>query len=558
MLLMLAAGGSIIAAATQWVREHPGRIEEEFKAIYREAYLELQETATTESPERGSEPVRQGLEALEVRYQQFMVQKVDPLLSRTRRDQLAEMTSGEVVTLTDHERELNRNIGAALVAMGSAAVGIAHPAVLVVTIGASLFCCIKLFRHAYRSLVHERKLGVRVLGTLYIVGAFVGGFFLPGTFGMFVWFVTEKLVLITQDRSQNSLISIFGEQPQTVWLLADNNVEVEVPIESVQAGDTVVVQAGQVVPVDGVIVSGIATIDQHRLTGESQPVEKAEGDRVLTSTLMVGGKVHVRVERTGEETVVAQIGTMLRETASYQASIVSKGERMADRSVPPTMLLALVAFPLSGYRFTVAILGSSIGLNIMLTAPISMLNFLNVAAKNGILVKDGRSLELLNDVDLVIFDKTGTLTMEQPQIAHVHTCAGVDAETVLVSAATAEQRQTHPIARAILESARERGLTLPPLETAHDELGFGILVRIEDRVIRVGSLRYMELEDIRVPDAIQDVVDGVREGGNALVMVAEGEDLVGAIELQPTLRPEVFDVIARPPGPQPRHVHHLR
>ena len=104
MLLMLAAGGSIIAAATQWVREHPGRIEEEFKAIYREAYLELQETATTESPERGSEPVRQGLEALEVRYQQFMVQKVDPLLSRTRRDQLAEMTSGEVVTLTDHER----------------------------------------------------------------------------------------------------------------------------------------------------------------------------------------------------------------------------------------------------------------------------------------------------------------------------------------------------------------------------------------------------------------------------------------------------------------------
>ncbi|MEI2732124.1 MAG: hypothetical protein V9G08_09010 [Dermatophilaceae bacterium] len=143
------------------------------------------------------------------------------------------------------------------------------------------------------------------------------------------------------------------------------------------------------------IEEGNATIDQHMLTGEAQPVERGVGDRVLTSTMLVGGKIHVRVEQTGEATVAAQIGTMLNSTASFQANIVSKGEQIADDSVPPSMLVALVGLYLTGYQAMVTILGSAIGLNIKITAPIAMLNFLNVAAHNGILVKDGRSLELL-------------------------------------------------------------------------------------------------------------------------------------------------------------------
>jgi Cu2+-exporting ATPase len=536
MLLILAAGGTVVAAAARWLRKHPGRIEEELVAIYREAYLEVRDEST-----RGEEAKPSPLTALDTRYQRFVVEKVDPLLSRTRRDQLAEITTGEVVAITDDERWLNRHIGIALVGMGTAAVGIVYPAVLVVTFGAALFCVSRLFRRAYNSLSHG-KLDLAVLGSFWVIGAFAGGFFLAGTFGMVVWFLSEKLVLITQDRSQNILVTVFGEQPRTVWIVV-GNVEVEVPIETIQTGDTAVIQAGQVIPVDGVIISGIATVDQHALTGESQPVEKGEGDRVLTSTLMVGGKVYVCVEKTGEETLVAQIGTMLNKTASYQATIISRGQLVADKSVPPTIALALIAFPFTGYRSAVAILGSSIGMNIQITGPISMLNFLNVAANHGILVKDGRSLELLTGVDLVVFDKTGTLTMEQPRIARIHTCADLDADTVLLYAAAAEHRQTHPIARAILDSARDRGLTLPSVDSAHYEIGFGIRVRLEDRLIRVGSRRYMDLEDIHVPCSIKELVEAVQERGNALVMVAVDEELVGAIELQPMLRTEVLAVV---------------
>ncbi len=545
MLLILAAGGTAVAAARQWVRDHPGKLQEELKTLVREAYLEMHE-ASAESeeadPESESESESEPSKTtLDTQFQRFMAEKVDPILSRTRREHVTELTTGELV-VSEYEQNVNRYIGAALVGMGSAAVGLVYPAALIVTLGSSGYCALRLFRRAYKSLVDERKLDMRVMGSVYVIGAFMGGYFLPGTFGMLVWFLSEKLVLITQDRSQSTLIAVFGEQPRTVWLLA-GEVEVEVPIENVEAGDIVVIQAGQVIPVDGVIVDGVATVDQHALTGESQPVEKGEGDKVLTSTMMVGGKVFVRVEQTGEATMVAQIGNMLKETASYQASIVSKGQQVADRSVPPTMALALIALPLSGYRFSVAILGSSVGLNIKITAPISMLNFLNVAANHGILVKDGRSLELLSDVDLVVFDKTGTLTMEQPQIAQVHICADLDEDTVLAYAAAAEHRQTHPIARAILDSASDRGLSVPSVDDAHYEVGFGLRVRLDGRLIRVGSGRYMEMEDISVPGSIEEVVKAVQEGGNALVMVAVDDQLVGAIELEPSLRAEVVDIV---------------
>ena len=502
MLVILAAGGTVVATAWRWVHQHPGRIEEQLKALIQEAYLELDEESVP-SEDAGSELAPLSvLTAMDTHFQRFMAEKVDPLLSRTKRDDLAEITSVELVVSED-ERQINRYLGVALVGMGSAAVGLVDPRVLVITLGTALYCAVRLIRQAYHTLVDERKLGMPVMGALYVVAQFAKGIFLPGMFGLTVWFLSQKLVLITQDRSRNSLITIFGEQPRTVWLVS-GDIEVEVPIANVHVGDTAVIQAGQVVPVDGVIIRGFATIDEHALTGESQPAEKGEGDRVLTSTLMVGGKAFVRVERTGEETLVAQIGLLLQKTASYQSTVISKGQKIADQSVPPSLAMALIALRVSGYRYMVTILGSSIGLNILITAPISMLNFLNVAASHGVLIKDGRSLELLNDVDVVVFDKTGTLTTDQPQVARVHPCGGLHADTVLAYAAAAEHRQTHPIARAILKSANDRGLMLPSVESAHYEMGFGLRVRIEDRLIRVGSRRYMDLEDVVVPSDMQD------------------------------------------------------
>ena len=380
------------------------------------------------------------------------------------------------------------------------------------------------------------------MGSLYFICTWAGGYFLAGGIGLVAFYLSEKLVFITQDRSQKGLIKIFGQQPRTIWQLIDG-LEIEVPFESLNAGDTVVVHAGQVIAIDGIIVHGMATVDQHMLTGEAQPVEKGVGDPVLASTVLLAGNIHVQVEKTGEATVAAQIGTILNNTASYQAGIVSKGEQVADRSVPPSLLLALVALPLSGYKFMVTILGSAIGLNIKITAPIAMLNFLNLAAKHGILIKDGRSLELLKSVDTVVFDKTGTLTLEQPHVTAIHPWGETTEEQLLIYAAAAEHRQTHPVARAILAAAAEQGLTLPMIDHAQYEIGYGIRVQVGEKTILVGSDRYMTAEAITIPEEIRALQANAQQQGHSVVMVAVDQQLAGAIELQPTLRPEAKAIV---------------
>ncbi len=534
--------GGVGNAAGRLATSSRRRMEGCFKALCKEFYSVVH-VALREWDEEMTDLPRRALTPPERPHQRLMVEQSDPTSGRARPERLAlQGTSDRSLVRTEAERQLDRCIGASALSIGAALASVVFPPLSLLALGAGLYGGVRIFRHGYNALVNQGRLTMSVMLSLHFLGVFAGGFLIAGSLALLAYYLSEKLVSRTQRRSQQSLVEIFGEQPRTAWQLVDT-VEVEVPVESLHAGDTVVVQAGQVIPVDGAIVRGIATVDQHRLTGESQPAEKGVGDPVLAGTLMMAGKVHVQVEKTGVETAAAQIGVILSNTALYQASIVSRGEQVADKSVGPTLILALIALPLAGYRYLVAILGAGIGLNIRLTAPISMLNFLNVAADQGILVKDGRSLELLKDVDTVVFDKTGTLTLDQPEIGLIHTCADEDAETVLGYAAAAEHRQTHPIARAVLMEAAKRGLSLPDVDQAQYQVGYGLRVQLADRLIRVGSDRYMGLEQIVIPDSIQGVLGAAHDQGHSLIMVAVNDQLVGAIELQTTLRPEVDAVV---------------
>jgi len=445
---------------------------------------------------------------------------------------------------TPYERQLNRYLVASVASLGSAILGVFFPPLLLVTLASALYATALILKNGYRAVVHERRLRLDVLGSIYFIASYAGGFFIAGSFGLSAYYLSEKLVLRTQDRSQRSLLNIFEKHPRTAWLAA-GDAEVEVPIEQLQAGDVIVVRAGEMVPVDGVVVEGFATIDQHVLTGEGQPAEKEVGDSVLTATLMVAGKMYVRVERTGEETAAAQIVTVLNNTASYQASIVSKGEAVADRSAAPTLVLAAVALPFVGYFYTVTILGSAIGLNIKITGPIAMLNFLNVASKNGVLIKDGRSLELLQDVDTVVFDKTGTLTLDEPHIAEIFSWGGADRDEILRYAAAAEHRQSHPIARAIQAEARARHVEVPAIDAASYEVGYGLTVQMDGRVVKVGSRRFMDREGIELTPDMEVQIDGAQARGHSLVLVAIDAAVAGALEMAPILRPEATEVVAR-------------
>jgi len=483
-------------------------------------------------------------ESLDDTYQKFMLERIDPLFGSNRHEQFQILATGDkAIELSSYERELNRDTAVAVLALGAATLGyLAVPALYGLACAMALYLTRIPVSRAYHALVNEKRVKLPVLVTLNLLGMWLGGYFVMGSLGFVIFLLGEKLVIITQDRSHKNLINVFGEQPRTVWVSVDDT-EIEIPFEKLRAGDRVIIQAGQTIAVDGIIVEGMATVDQHALTGESQPAEKSVGDRVLTATTVLGGKILVEVEKTGEATVAAQIGDILNNTTGYQMAIESKGLSLAHDLSLPTLALGVLAWPVTSYPAMVAILGSSIGYNIKITGPIAMLNFLNVASENGILIKDGRSLELMYEVDTVVFDKTGTLTLEQPHVVNVHTCGDLDADTILTYAAAAEHRQPHPIARAILEAAAQQGLPLPDIDEARYEVGYGISVQIDNKVIYVGSNRYMTMEGIETPAVIEEIKAGCHADGHSLVMVAVGKQLAGAIELKPTLRPEAKSVI---------------
>jgi Cu2+-exporting ATPase len=205
--------------------------------------------------------------------------------------------------------------------------------------------------------------------------------------------------------------------------------------------------------------------------------------------------------------------------------------------------LSALAVPFAGLSGAVAVLWYYPGGRLMNFGALSMLSTLQVAAQRGILVKDGRALETLTEIDTVVFDKTGTLTLEQPTVSQVFCYNGLVQQDLLRYAAAAEAKQSHPIARAILQAAADHSLTLPPLEEAHYKVGYGLKTRIEGVMVCVGSVRFMQMEGIAVPLTIIEQQAASHAIGNSLVLVALNNEIVGALELTPTIRPEADAII---------------
>lgn len=489
--------------------------------------------------EKLTDGVRSQVALADSRYQQFMIERVDPLFGRTRTAQLAEMGSLEV---SPHEVSLNRRIALTAGLFLALVVGNAlFPASLVVTVPISFALVLPVYKMAERSVRQHKRVTYHLVSAINVTAVWLGGYYVPAVGAMIFFYLGEKLLMITEDRSHKGLISVFSKQPRMAWVLRDD-IEQEVPFETVTRGDIVVIDAGGFIPVDGTVIQGVASIDQHALTGEAQPAEKGPGDGVYASTVVLAGKIFVQVDKAGSETVAAKIGEILNRTASYQLALQSRGNKIAHDAALPTLALTAAALPLGGER-ALAMLNSAFGVSVRISAPITMLNLFNIASANAVLMKDGRSLELLAEVDTVLFDKTGTLTMSQPNVAAVYPAGRFTERDVLMFAAAAEHRQTHPIALAILAEASAKGIAVPNIDSARYDVGYGIKVVVDGQTVQVGSDRYMTMEGIEAPAEIVALRSESQAKGNSMVLVAVEGVLAGAIELQPTIRPEVDAVI---------------
>ncbi len=429
-----------------------------------------------------------------------------------------------------------------------------YPPLAPLSLGLYIYTMIPYMRLVEKSLLEDRKVNIDVLFfTADAIVLTLGQYF---TAAVGVWMIHEGTYAVAkaQGRSEKMLTDIFAQQPSNVWILR-NNVEIEIPLEQVNTNDILVVNTGEVIPCDGIITEGFATIDQHALTGESQPVEKASGDKVLASTFIMTGRIYMRVEKSGEDTTIAKVGEILQNSAHFKSNAQLKGEEWANRATLPMLLLAMgIVLPVFGPASTVVFISTHFGVRVRIFAPLTTLNHIALAAHKGILVKDGRALESLNNIDTVVFDKTGTLTNEQPVVGAVILCDSYSEEEILMYAAAAERKFTHPIAKAITQKAEAAQLILPDIEESNYQIGYGVAVNHKNQTIKVGSLRFMTMEGLSIPNSIKEIESDIYNKGSSLIFVAINDKVSGAIEIQPQVRPEVESIIA---GLRQRGIKHI-
>lgn len=429
----------------------------------------------------------------------------------------------------------------------------AFPALTPLSAAVFLYSVIPSFKGAYHVLFKEKRLGVDVLDALVVTACLATNQIFAGSILGFTLSIARKLVEKTEQDSKRMLVNVFGKQPRFVWLDKDGT-EVKTPLEKLRVGDVIIIHTGESVPADGEVVDGMAMVDQHTLTGESAPVEKIKGDRVLAATTLIAGKIRVAVTSAGEETTSAKLAQILNDTAGYTLGAQSKGEKLADRAVAPTIALGTISLATRGLESAVAVINCDLGTGIRMAAPIAMLSSLTLCAQQGILVKSGRALETMNDIDTFLFDKTGTLTRERPEVGRIITFDGYEDAQILQWTAAAENRFSHPIAKAILAKFAALGLPMPQTDDSKYSVGYGITVGVDGHIVRVGSSRFMQHEGIPLPKEIDHEIARVHDEGHSLIMVGVDDKLGGAIELRAADRSEVMDVIA---GLRARGADHL-
>jgi len=440
------------------------------------------------------------------------------------------------------------------VSMGLSAVRqFIFPALAPISLGLFIYTSIPLMRSVEKLLVKERRVNVDVLYFFGDILTIALNQYLAAAFELWIFHASKEAVEKTRSESEKLLLNVFEQQPSQVWI-SKGNVEINISLEEVKVNDILVVNTGEIIPVDGIVTEGMATVDQRALTGESQPAEKEVGERVFASTLVITGKIYVKVEQSMEETTIAKIGQLLTHSAHFKSSIQLKGETWANQATLPMFVIAGIMLPTIGAMSTVVFIRSHIGNRIRFLAPLGTLNYLALASHQGILVKDGRVFESLINVDTVLFDKTGTLTQEQPEVGRIIVCDPHGEDEILTYAASAERKFTHPIAKAILQKADENHLILPEIEDASYQMGYGVTVQLENRTIRVGSSRFMTKEGITIPKTINEAQALSHAKGHSLVLVAVNHQIGGAIEIQPMIRPEIKEIIN---GLRQRGVKHI-
>ncbi len=396
---------------------------------------------------------------------------------------------------------------------------------------------------AIRGLL-RKNLNVGGLVSVAVIATLVVGEYLAGAIVVFIMLLGELLENITVAKTGNAIRRLMDLKPKMARVRRDGR-EAELPIEEVVPGDIVLVKPGERIPVDGVVLSGQASVDQSALTGESIPVEITKGSDVYEGTFNQLGALEIKTSETGEGTTLAHIITLVEEAQASKAPVQRVADRFAKYFTPAIIVLFGITYLVThDVLRAVTVLIVACPCALVLATPTAVIAAIGNAARRGILVKGGLALEAVGRVKAIVFDKTGTLTYGKPEVSEVWSFGEMGEGELVRQAAIAEKFSEHPLARAVLRKAEALDLDIPDPSSFEAVPGRGVVASASDTKVIMGNRSMLASHQVAVPSDAEEYLAEKESAGESCLLLAANGQFVGVVSVSDQIRKEAQKTIA--------------
>lgn len=410
-----------------------------------------------------------------------------------------------------------------------------------VTAGISLIATllggINRFINGIKDLFH-RHITVDVFVTVSLTATMAIGEFRAAAIVILIMAVAGAVESYALDKSRSGIQELLDLAPQTATLIKANE-EVVVPVEEIKTGDTIVIKPGDRIPVDGVVVSGSGSINEAAITGESLPVAKTVGAELFAGTLNETGRLEFEATKVGEDTTLAKIVHRIEEAHALKAPIQKVADRFTAWFLPIVLLAAAVGYYITrDIQSAVSILLVAAPCALSIGTPTAVTAGIANMARRGVIVKGGLYFELAGKVKALLVDKTGTFTIGKPRVLDIVASKNASKEEVLYIAAQAEKYSEHPLAKAVLDFAEEKKMTVKDPEGFISETGMGVSAVSNNNKIYVGKSSYLKNNGITIPPEIEKSISAQDKLGRTTILVGKNKSCIGLIAIADQIRPE--------------------
>ena len=468
------------------------------------------------------------------------------LFTAIQQASLANIPTGALPTKPEFSSEINwERLGLSIFSLGIALLvsELSLPISPIVIGGIIAAAAAHFFRRVFDTVIKEGQIDTEILDAFWIGFHTIKGDFVTPALTLSLIESGNALRNTTARAAKRQALELLHDLNWYAWV-ERNGKERQLPLKEVLLGDKVFVYPGELIPVSGPVLHGIALIDEHKLTGESALVARVEGQMVYASTLVIEGKLCVLAERTGGYTHTGLAWELLQTVPVHDTRVENYAAKVANLAVIPICCLSATIFALTGDTTrALAPLQLDCCNGIGITVPTTILAALTHAARNGVYIRSGRALEVLARTDTIVFDKTGTLTQGKVAVVAVRSVDRKTPAEVLSLAASAEQGNTHPVACAIARYAQEQGVKTQKCETWDYRIGLGIAAQVDGQKILVGSNNLMRQAGVDL-DPIYERYPDLAIDMTSLIYVARNGELLGVILYTDPVRPEVKSAIA--------------